>query len=187
MEDKHIIGLFWKRQESAITCLQEKYDRFCRNIAGHILADNRDTEECVCDAYLRVWNTIPPQRPRSLQAYLARITRNVALDRCSYNNAEKRNAALTKAFEEIEPFLVSDREGNPEHAVEAGCFRDFMDRFLRRQTKDARIYFIRRYWYGESIKEIAAACGVGEEKVKSSLFRTRNRLQKAITQEGITL
>ncbi|MGM9662750.1 MAG: RNA polymerase sigma factor [Oscillospiraceae bacterium] len=183
-EDQRIIDLFFQRAEEAITRTQAKYGAFCRGVARRLLADPRDAEECVSDVYLRLWNAIPPERPRSLQAYLARVTRNLALDRCSYNAAAQRSSALTEAFEELEPWLVTG-QGDPAAETDARELREVLNRFLRRQTPEARTYFLRRYWYGESIREIAEDCHVSESKVKTSLFRTRERLRQELVKERI--
>lgn len=185
VDDEQIISLFFQREEAAITNTQEKYEGLCRSVAGRILPDRRDVEECVSDVYLRVWNAIPPERPRSLRAYLARITRNLALDRYSYNTAVQRNTALTDAFEELEPCLPA-RLGDPENEIDVQSFRQFLNGFLRALPRETRVFFLRRYWYGESIRDIADSCRVSESKVKTSLFRTRNRLRDAMEKEGIT-
>lgn len=185
MEDEAIVRLFLARKETAITEAQNKYGGTCLAVARRILPDTRDAEECVSDACLRAWNAIPPDHPRSLSAYLAKITRNLALDRYSYNQAEKRASALTCAFEELEPWLPAS--DNPEQVLEGAELRRFLNGFLRAESRDARVFFLRRYWYGESIREIAEDCGCSEAKVKSSLFRTRNHLREALDKEGITL
>lgn len=182
MEDLQIINLLFQRSETAIPVLQQKFGGLCKSVICHILPDHRDVEECVSDTYLRVWNSIPPQRPARLDSYLARIARNVALDRYDYNMAGMRNADLALAYEELEACLPS--RNNEADAVE---FRSFINRFLRGLPKETRVMFIRRYWYGESVAEIAFACGCGEEKVKSSLFRTRNKLHAAMVKEEIYL
>ncbi len=184
MDDEKMIQLFFSRSEEAITSLQEKYGRLCRSVAAHILPDERDIAECVSDVALKVWNSIPPERPKSMAAYVSRITRNTALDKYDYNAAGKRATALTEAFEELEGVLVSS-VCDVEKTIEAKEFRKLINEFLRKQTKEDRVFFVRRYWYGDSIAEIAAAFGAGEEKVKSSLFRTRNRLKLALEKEGI--
>lgn len=184
MDDEQIISLFFQREETAITNTREKYEGLCRSVAGRILPDQRDVEECVSDVYLRVWNAIPPERPRSLRAYLTRITRNLALDRYSYNTAAQRSTALTDAFEELESCLPA-RLGDPENEINAQSFRQFLNGFLRALPQEARVFFLRRYWYGESIKKIAEDCRVSESKVKTSLFRTRSRLRGAMEKEGI--
>lgn len=182
MEDLEIISLLFQRSEKAIPVLHQKFGRLCRSVISNILPDSRDVEECTSDTYLRVWNSIPPQRPARLDSYLAKIARNVALDRYDYNMACMRNTGLTLAYEELEACLPC--RNNEIDAVE---FRSFINRFLRGLPKEARVMFIRRYWYGESVAEIAFVCGCGEEKVKSSLFRTRNKLHAAMVKEGIYL
>lgn len=182
MEDLQIISLLFQRSEIAIYALQQKFGGLCRSIISRILSDRRDVEECTSDTYLRVWNSIPPQHPDRLDSYVARIARNVALDRYDYNTANMRNSDLTMAFEELAGYLPHrDRETD---AIE---FQTFLNQFLRGLQKTARIMFIRRYWYGESIGEIANAFRCSEEKVKSSLFRTRNKLREAMLKEGIYL
>ena len=183
MDDKQIIGLFFQRSEQAITQLKEKYGALCLSVARHILPDSRDVEECLGDVLLKVWNAIPPERPDSLAAYVSRISRNTALDRYSYNHAGKRSSALTDAFEELEGCLSSSF--NVESLAQEKDFQRFINQFLRGLKKENRIYFVRRYWYGESIAEIASAFQVSEEKIKSSLFRTRNRLKFALEKEGV--
>lgn len=186
IEDSQVIALLFQRAENAVAVLQEKYGKLCRSIAQHILTDTRDVEECVNDTYLRVWNAIPPERPASLSAYLVRITRNIALDRYAYNTADKRSNALTCAFEELEPYLPSNPDES-DHLAETQAFSEMINRFLRQQPREARIFFVRRYWYGESIHEIAESCHCGEEKIKTSLFRTRNKLHAAMLKEEIYL
>ena len=182
MEDLQIIGLLFQRSETAIFALQQKFGGLCRSIISNILPDNRDVEECMSDAFLRVWNSIPPQRPERLDSYIARIARNVALDRYDYNTASMRNTGMTLAFEELALYLPSrDQETD---AVE---FKSFINRFLRGLPKASRMMFVRRYWYGESIAQIADAFECSEEKVKSTLFRTRNKLRQAMIKEGIYL
>ena len=182
MEDLQIIGLLFQRSETAIPALQQKFGGLCRSIISNILPDSRDVEECTSDTYLRVWNSIPPQRPARLDSYIARIARNVALDRYDYNTASMRHSGLTLAFEELALYLPSR-----EKEADSMEFRSFINRFLRSQSKTSRMMFIRRYWSGESITEIANAFECSEEKVKSSLFRTRNKLREAMIKEGIYL
>ena len=184
MNDEQIVGLYFARAEAALTETEAQYGRLCLSVARRILPDERDAEECASDALLREWNAIPPERPRSLGAYLARLTRNLALDRYAYNQAEKRSTALTGAFEELEPFLP-DAADSLQQAAECAELRQVLGAFLRRQTREARVFFVRRYWYGESIREVAQACGVSEEKVKASLFRTRNKLRAVLEKEGV--
>ena len=182
MEDLQIIGLLFQRSETAIYALQQKFGGLCRSIISNILPDSRDVEECASDTFLRVWNSIPPQRPARLDSYIARIARNVALDRYDYNTASMRNTGLTLAYEELALYLPSR-----EQETDALEFRTFLNRFLRGLPKTSRMMFIRRYWYGESIAQIADAFDCSEEKVKSTLFRTRNKLRQSMIREDIYL
>lgn len=186
MEDTEIVLQLFRREEQGLIQLQRKYGRLCHSIAGRILTDSRDVEECVSDAFLRIWNAIPPEQPRSLQAFICRVARNLALDRCSYNTAAQRSSALTNAFEELEPFLQGVQD-DPESKIESADFCEFINRFLYTQPKNARIYFVRRYWFGETIREISHAFHISEGTIKSSLHRTRLRLQEAIRKENIVL
>lgn len=182
MEDHQIIRLLFQRSETAITELHLKFGGLCRSVISNILSDRRDVEECTNDTYLRVWNSIPPQRPDRLDSYLARIARNAALDRYDYNSAGMRNTGLTLAYEELALYLPS--RSRETDAVE---FRTFLNQFLRNLPKTGRMMFVRRYWYGESVCEIAKAFQCTEEKVKSSLFRTRKKLREAMLREEIYL
>ena len=185
MTDEAIIRLFNDRREAALEELQIKYGKLCAMVARRILPDARDAEECVSDALIHIWNAIPPDQPRSLRAYAARIVRNLSLDRVQYNSADKRNSALTDAFEELEYCLPSTE--NIRSDEERAAFRELLNGFLRAQSKTNRVFFLRRYWYGESIAEIAECFGVTEGKVKSSLFRTRNALREYLAREGVAV
>ena len=182
MEDLLIIRLLFQRSEMAISALQQKFGGLCRSVISRILTDGRDIEECISDTYLRVWNSIPPQRPDRLDSYLARIARNAALDRYDYNTASMRHTDLTLAYEELAMFLPSR-----EKETDAVEFRAFINRFLRGLPVMSRMMFIRRYWYGESIADIAYAFDCSEEKVKSILFRIRKKLRDAMIKEEIYL
>lgn len=184
MDDEKIVSMYLRREEEALIRTREKYEALCRSVAQKILPDGRDVEECVSDVWLKLWNSIPPARPESLKGYAARTARNLALDRYDYNTAAQRNSALTESFEELETAL-------PEAAADGsgmeGAFASFLNEFLGGLNREARVYFVRRYWYGESIKEIAASCRVSESKVKTSLMRTRTRMRNAMKQEGVNV
>ena len=183
IDDEKIIELFFKRDQQAIRELDIKYGKICHNLSYNIVNSRQDAEECVSDVWLRLWNAIPPERPRSLAAYITTVTRRLALDKCDYNRAAQRRSDLTVAFEELEGCLPA--EDGAVRALEQQEFRRVLNGFLRKLTRQSRTYFIRRYWYGESIREIADSCGAGEEKVKSSLFRTRQRLRTVLEKEGM--
>ena len=185
LNDEEIVRLYYERSENGIAQSEQECGRLCRSVIRRILPDERDAEECQSDVWIRTWNSIPPEKPRVLGAFLARIARNLALDKLSYNGAGKRASALTEAFEELEPCLVGAED--TQKSVEASEFSIWLQAFLRAQTRENRVFFVRRYWYGESVSEIAAACGCSAEKVKSSLFRTRNRLREAMLKEDIAI
>ena len=186
VEDSTILALYWDRAEDAVTFTKEKYGALCRSIARRLLSDARDVDECENDVYIRAWNSIPPERPTCLSAWLARVTRNAALDRSKYNAAACRSSALAEACEELEPWLPTSAD-DPQSVVDAEEFRRMLNTCLRTQSPEARRFFLRRYWYGETVREIAQACGVKEVKVKTSLFRTRARLRAELEREGIKL
>jgi len=181
LDDASILALYFKRDERAIARTDEKYGPSCRKVARRILWDGRDIDECISDTWLRAWNVIPPKRPDPLEAFLNRVTRNLSINRHDYNKAQKRDSALTVAFMELNDGLPDPKET----VTDEMAFRDFINRFLRSQSREARRYFLLRYWYGMTIQEIAQKCQANEEKVKSSLFRTRNKLREAMEKENI--
>ena len=185
MDDHGIIALFFARSELAISAAMERYQKYCLKIARNILPDERDAEECVQDACMRLWDTIPPQQPRYLGAYLAQITRNLALDRYAYNHAEKRSTALTMAFEELEPYVAGS--GDPDAVSQQKDFRRLLNDFLRKLPKEKRVIFVRRYFYGDSVRQTADFCGCTEGKVRTVLFRVRNDLKITLEKEGFSL
>lgn len=186
MNDEEIIQLYFDRKESAIAASEQKYGGLCRSVARRILPDLRDVEECLSDLWIRIWNAIPPERPGSLRAYLARVMRNLALDKAVYNGADKRKTALEESFEELEPSLCAGGD-EIQRVLEQDELRVFLKTFLLEQREENRTIFIRRYWYGESTREIAQSLGASEEKIRSSLFRTRNHLRAKMQKEGVTL
>ncbi len=186
MDDTKIIDLYWARSELAITETAEKYGSYCRAIALRVLRDHRDSEECVNDTWLGAWNAMPPQRPAALSAFLGRITRNLALDRWRQAHAKKRGGGeMTVALEELQECVPAP--GGVEAAVDDMALADALSRFLLSLSPEAQRFFVQRYWYLCSIREIANNCGVGDGKVKMSLLRSRQALQKFLEKEGITL
>ena len=145
MEDSRIIDLFFERSEQAITELSKKYGAVCGRVASNILNDRLDTEECVNDAYLAVWNTIPPQRPASLSGYVCRIVRNLALKKYHFNTAQKRNSTYDVALDEIQNCFSS--ESLVEEETELKDLSKAIDSFLEALDKQSRILFVRRYFF----------------------------------------
>lgn len=176
MEDQLIIKLFFERSESAIAELSAKYGAVCERIAYRILGDERDAEECVNDACLVVWDSIPPEEPDPLQAYVYRIVRNLSLKKYHYNTAQKRNSYYDAALEEIADCLESRQsvEGELEYRELIGEVNAFLGTL---KQKD-RVIFIRRYWYLESVSDIADSLGLSRNSVTVNLHRTRKKLRK---------
>ena len=185
MEDSQIIELYWTRSEDAIQYTRERYESLCYALASRILSDRRDAEECVSEAYLRIWNAIPPERPARLGAFLAKIVRNLALDRYDYLRAARRNAELELAFDELGECLPDGAD--VEQAADGKEVAQAVSRFLRTQPQKVRKLFIRHYWYGDSLEVLAKAFGMSQSAVKSQLFRTRSKLREALREEEIFL
>ena len=183
MEDRQIVELFWRRDEEALGESRRKYGGLCFSVALGVLGSPEDAEEAASDALLGAWNSIPPQKPVYLDAYLAKLSRRAAIDRLRRSRAGKRwsgEAAL--ALEELGDIVPGG--GDAEAGVEAKELAALIERFLRSQPETPRKIFLRRYWYVESISEIAGAFGWSESKVKSLLFRTRKGLRSYLEKEG---
>ena len=184
MEDKQIVALYWERSEQAITETDTKYGAYCRTIAGNILTDELDTEECVSDTYLRAWNTMPPQKPAILSAFLGKITRNLSLDRFRTRNAQKRGAGQTVlALSELEECIPAS--STTEEIVELQLLTGIIERFLRTLSDEKRRIFLQRYWYLMPVREIAHQNSMSESKITSMLHRTRKELRICLEKEGI--
>ena len=184
MDDPQIIRLYFDRDEHAIEETSRKYGALCFRIAGNILPSHEDAEECVSDVYLHLWNAIPPLRPESFPAYICRVTRNLALKRFESIHAEKRSPNMTVPLSEIEAFLPDEQALSYAEQEE---LRSLLRLFLSGEPEEARNVFIRRYWFFDSVSDIAQQYGVSESKVKSMLFRTRKRLRRYLEKEGFAL
>ena len=182
MEDFQIIELFFARSEQAIKETNAKYGRLCFSIANKILDNNEDSEECVNDTYLRIWNEIPPTRPNYFSAFLCKITRILSLKKLEFSNAMKRTPSFVMSFEELEGMLPDDCIAQDIEAAELGSL---ISDFLRREKAEARNAFLRKYLFFDTVEEIAERFGMNENTVKSMLFRTRNRLREYLRKEGI--
>lgn len=184
MEDQEIIALFWDRDNSAIHAAQEKYGGSLLHLAERLLHSPQDAEECVNDAYLKAWNAIPPERPSLLFAYLAKVCRNLALDRLDWRNAQKRKAEVVSLTLELGNCIPAGRNRDKLESWEIG---ELMTGFLRQLPEEQRNIFLRRYWYADSIRDIAWRYGYGESKVKTTLMRLRNKLRSYLEGEGVTV
>ena len=184
MEDKQIIELYWKRDETAIVRCQERYGSYCGVIARNILQSPQDAEECVNDVWLAAWDSIPPQRPANLAAYLAKLTRNRAIDRWRSLHREKRGGdSIPLALEELAEVLPAEED--PERCLLGKELGRAVNGFLAGLSAKERNVFLCRYWYFDSIGDIAQRFSFSEEKVKSMLFRTRKKLLKTLGEEGL--
>ena len=164
MEDSAIIDLYFARSESAISETQTKYGRMLMSVSMRILRNTEDADEAVNDTYMKTWNSIPPTRPNIFSAFLTKIVRNVSLDRLDSANAAKRGAGeIPAVLDELEECIADSRIPVPGEI------------------------FVRRYFFGSDIKEIAEIYGIGESKVKMSLSRSRERLKACLEEEGVTV
>ena len=183
MTDERIVELYWERSERAIEETDKAYGRYFHYIAYSILRDEEDSCEIVNDTYLKAWNTIPPERPNPLKAFLGRITRQLSINRLEANRTQKRGGGqYLIALDELEE-CIPDGNGGADIA-ETAALRDLLCRFLRSLPDEQRRVFIRRYWHMSQISEIADDFSMSESKVKSLLMRTREKLKKYLVAEG---
>ena len=183
MDDDRIIELYWEREENAIKETSLKYGRLCSYIARNILSNYEDSEECVNDTYLAVWNVIPDERPNIFSAFISRITRNLALKKYEYISAAKRNPAAITSLEELGDCISG--VDSVESEVEKKRIESTIDKFLWEQNEERRNIFIRRYWYFDPIDDICKKTGFTQSKVKSMLYEMRKKLRKYLEREGI--
>lgn len=184
MEDIQIVDLYWMRSEDAIPQTAAKYGALCRYIADRILHDDRDSEECVNDTYLHAWKSMPPKRPDILSAFLAKITRNLALDRYEKDQAKKRGGGeCPLVLDELEECIPGPDA--PDKVSDSLVIRYTLNRFLSKLPADKRKIFVLRYWYLEPVKEIAKKCKVSESNVKMTLQRLREELKQLLAEGGI--
>lgn len=183
MEDKKIVALYWARNESAISESEAKYGKYCYSVAYNVLHSHEDSEECLDDTWVGAWRAMPPERPSKLSSFLARITRNVAIDRYRRYSAEKRSAELDMAIDEFWECIPS---GDAPIDEELGL-KEAINGFLAGLEPKARVIFMRRYWYSMSVKDIAESMHISETHVSVILHRTRSKFKEYLTKEGIFL
>ena len=186
MEDEKIIELFFARSELAIKELDNKYGAVCHNISYNILNNEFDAEECVNDAYLGTWNAIPPQKPQYLRLFLGTVTRNLAFSRYRANTALCRGSGeIPLALEELSECV--GRDTDPERKLEARELGSAVTEFLKAESQNSRVIFLRRYYYLESSREIARCLGTSDSNVRLQLSRTRKKLKAYLKKEGYFL
>ena len=185
MEDEKIIELFFERSQQAITELDKKYKRLCLSISFNILNNINDAEECVNDAYMGVWNTIPPKKPSQLLSYVVKIVRNTSLNVYYRNNAAKRNSTYIVALHEIEECIPDWK--TVESEAETKETARLIEKFLDEQNVSDRVIFMRRYAYCDTYAHIAKHMGITEKNVSVRLTRIRKKLRKYLSERGVQL
>lgn len=186
MEDNKIVQLFFTRDEAAITSCAEKYGMRLRKLADSILRNSETAKECENDTYLKAWNTIPPHDPSNyLYSYLARITRHIALDNYRKNHAKRRDGIVVSLSLELEECLLGISRFSAEKELEDKELIRDISMFIRQLPQEERHIFIGRYWYAKSISELAVMFNSSESKVKSMLYRTRNKLNEHLKTRGL--
>lgn len=183
MDDNKIIELYFERSERAIAETDKKYGSYARCVCRRVLGDVHESEECVNDTYQKLWESIPPTRPKSLLAYIGKIARNLSISRYRYKRMQKRNSVLDESLEELAAVLPS-REGDVCDDI---TLRECINSFLAALPKRSRVMFVRRYFYSCSIREIAGGLGVSESCVKVTLMRVRDALRERLIKEEIYL
>lgn len=181
MEDEEIIALYFARNTEAIKYTSDKYAGRLKALAERPLGSKEDAEECVNDTLFNAWNSIPPNKPDFLSAYLSKICRNLALNRIDWNTAKKRNAVVVELTEKMEKCIPdSNSEENRTEEI-----KFILNAFLRELSREKRNMFIRRYYFADSYKELAERFGCSESKARVVLFRIKNELKKFLKEEGI--
>lgn len=185
MEDIQIIELYWQRNEQAIAETSSKYGTFCFGIAKNILSIYEDAEECVNDTYHQAWNVIPPQRPLKFKPWLGKIVRNIALNLWNKNHTQKRYAGMTELLSELEDCIPSSQ--TVEQEIEEKELTEQIDRWLRSLDREDRILFVRRYWNGVALRDLASEQGIAPGTLAQRIYRLRIGLKTVLEKEGIHL
>lgn len=183
MEDFQIIELFWNRNEAAISEISAKYGAYCHKITLNVLSNNEDAEECVNDTWLRVWNSIPPERPKNLRAWLGKIALNLSLNLWHKNHAQKRYSGMEQILSELEDCIPSGQ--NVEQQIEADEISRIINSWISTLNKRDRVVFVRRYWYGDSVNELALKFTTSPAKMAKRLFLLKAKLRAALEKENI--
>lgn len=181
MTDDEIIDLYWQRNEIAIKRSAECFGRFCHKIAMNILSNLQDAEECVNDTWYRAWQSIPPQRPRSLVAYFGRITRNISISKFRADHAKKRYDGITILLSELDDCIPDKSSFEKER--EDRQMAEILSRWLAELPVDDRILFVKRYWMGDPVKTLAKEGGVTQNQMAQRMFRLRKDLKNRLEAE----
>ncbi len=179
LEDNEIVEMYFMRDQQAITQTDLKYGALCCSISVRIVSDSRDAEECVSDTYMHAWNSIPPQRPQSLAAFLGRIVRNLSLDCYRRKNAQKRSCECV-SLDELSECIPDNREESGDSELTRA-----INEFLEGLPKEQRIYFMRRYYLGEPLNEIAERYGLNAKNLGVTMHRLRKKLKEHLIASGV--
>ncbi len=184
MNDLEIIELYFSRDEEAIKQTDIKYGKLCHSVAYNILNNNEDSEECVNDTYVGVWNAIPPTRPNNFMSFVCKITRNISLTRLEAMTRQKRSQAILVSLDELAEILPDESIADGVSDEDIGIL---ISDFLQNEKEDIRNVFIRKYFFFDSIGDISRRYDFTESKVKNMLYHTRTKLKDFLIKEGIEL
>lgn len=185
MDDNKIIALFFERSENAISELSNKYGKLCISLSMNIVNDYRDAEECVNESYLSVWNTVPPNHPNPLLAFLCRIVRYISINRYKRNTANKRKGNYDLCLEELADCLPSNI--SVEDDFEKAQLSKYINEFLESLNKTNRIIFVKRFWYMDEYTTISKAIGLSEGAIRTRLSRTKRDLKNFLEERGVRI
>ena len=185
MEDSQIIELYWNRDESALTETDRKYGNYCWKIAHNILLSPEDAEECVSDTYQHAWESIPPERPCKFKIWLGVVVRNITIDLCRKNHAQKRYDEFNVLLSELDDCVPSSE--SVEQIADAKALAEIINYWLSELSESDRKLFLRRYWYGEALVSIAQSRGLSANALTQKLYRMRCSLKSHLEKEGVTI
>ena len=185
VDDKQIIELYFERNEQAIKETETKYGAFCHRIAMNILGIHEDAEECVNDTYYSVWKQIPPTVPEVFKVYLGRITRNLSISRFRAMRAKKRYSSMEIMLSELNDCVPSS--SNVEQTIEVMQLSDYISEWIDSLPEEDCALFVRRYWFGDEVQELAKKCGITAAKMAQRMLRLRKSLKAALEQKGVAL
>ena len=187
MTDSQIIDLFLKRLEQAISETDSKYGALCFQISRNILDNPEDCEECVNDTYMALWESIPPTIPKSLKAYICKLTRFISISKARHNSSKKRNVAFTQSLDELLTCFSNDLEYTVDTEIQAKELGKIINCFLSTLKEEDRVIFVLRFFFGESPESIAKRFSTSSHAISNKLYRVKNRLKEHLEKEGYLL
>ena len=183
MSDEEIVEMYWQREERALSATDEKYGKYLYTIAYNIVHNNLDSEECLNDTYLGAWESIPPNRPNLFLVYLSKIMRNVAVDKYRSNSAKKNiPSSLVQSLDELDESVPYSPSLEEERAIDE--LRELLNKWLRGLSESERFLFVCRYYYADTIKDIANMLGITERTVFRQLSKLKENLREHLEKEG---